>query len=153
MELASLAIAIVSAIFSTITYCVTVRYEKRKITIEAINLLQNEVLDKFVTIEEKNAQIIVETLDNEKCREAYDGYRALIARLEHFSIGVKKKIYDFGIVNDLVGVHFICLYKKIKPIIDRTNMHEKQACHYCFFLELVKKLDDKKKILNKGECK
>ena len=59
MEVASIIIAIVSAVFSIVTYVTTVQYEKRKATIEAFNLLQNEVLDKFVSIKKDNAKIII----------------------------------------------------------------------------------------------
>ena len=153
MEVASIIIAIVSALFSIVTYITAVRYEKKKITIEAINLLQNEVLDKFATTKRDNAKIITDNLDNEKCKEAYDDYRALIARLEHFAIGVNKRIYDFGIVNNLVGVHFICLYMKVMPIIDEANKNEKQTRHYCNFLKLVNRLNRKQKILDIGGIK
>lgn len=151
MELASIIIAIVSAVFSIVTYIFTVRYEKRKATVEAINLLQNEVLDRFVSISKDNAITIVENLDNPKCREAYNDYRALIARLEHFSIGVNKGIYDFNIVNNLVGIHFIYLYKKVKPIIDETNKNKKHIQNYCNFEKLVKSIEQKQKSQTMGE--
>lgn len=150
MELASIIIAIASAGFSIVTYINTVQYEKRKATIEAINLLQNEVLDKFVSVNKDNAILIVENLDKKNCKEAYNDYRALIARLDHFAIGVNKHIYDFCVVNNLVGIHFIYLYKKLIPIIDEANKNEKQLTHYCNFVKLVKKLDCKRKILKNG---
>ena len=68
MELASVIIATISAIMSILIYINTVRFEKRKITIEAVNILQNEVLDKFASVNKENAKIIVENLYNEKCR-------------------------------------------------------------------------------------
>ena len=153
MELASFIIAVISAVVSIVTYIATVRYEKRRTTIEAINLLQNEVLDKFINISKDNAEIIIDNLDDPKCKEAYNDYRALIARLEHFAIGVNKHIYDFSIVNNLLGVHFICLYLKIAPIIDKANKNQEKTRHYCNFLRLINKLDKKQKILNQGGCK
>ena len=150
MELTSLVIALLSLVFSIFTYIVTLIYEKRKVTIEAINLLQNEVLDKFVSVNSDNAKLIIENLDNAQCKEAYNDYRALIARLEHFAIGVYEHIYDFHIVNILLGSHFIYLYKKIIPIIDEANKHEKSIQHFIHFVKLVEKLDSKQKILNKG---
>ena len=138
-------------VLSIVTYITTVFHEKRKATIDAFNLLQNEVLDKFASINRENAKTIIENLDCVECKEAYDGYRVLIARLEHFSIGVKKRIYDYRIVDALVGVHFICLYMKVKPIIDKANSYNKNGNdtqHYCYFVELVEKLDRKRKILN-----
>lgn len=141
MEWISFAIALVSAGFSIVTYFTTVRYERKKATIEAINLLQNEVLDKFVSIKNENAHIIVENLDDARCREAYNDCRALIARLEHFSVGVNRKIYDFSTLDNLVGIHFVCLYKKIKPIIDEANKNEKCIRHYSNFVKLISNLE------------
>lgn len=151
MNIASIIIAIVSACFSIVTYVTAVRYEKKRVTIEAISLLQNEVLDKFVSIQKDNAKIILNSLDNEKCRKAYNDYRALIARLEHFAIGVNEHIYDFGIVNRLLGIHFVCLYNKVSPIIDETNKSNKDITNYCNFVKLVKKLERKQKIKTMGE--
>ena len=143
MELASIIIAIVSAVFSIVTYINTVIFEKRKITIEAINILQNEVLDKFVSVKKENARIIIENLDKEKCKEAYDDYRALIARLEHFAVGVNKHVYSYKIVKSLLGNHFIQLYNKVALIINEANKNEKCTIHYCNFEKLVTRLQHK----------
>ena len=139
MEIVSIVIAVLSAMFSIVTYLNTVRFEKRKVTIAAIHLLQNEVLDKFVSITKENAKTIVENIDDEKCREAYNDYRALIARLEHFAIGVNKHVYDFRLVEDLLGKHFVVLYDKIAPIICKGNRKEKCIKHYCNFVKWVEK--------------
>lgn len=147
MELASIIIAIASVIVSAVTYITTVMYERRKATIEAFNVLQNEVLDKFVCVKKENANMIIENLDDSRCKEAYDDYRALIARLEQFAVGVNKKIYAYKVVDMIAGRHFICLYKKIKPIIDKANEKEEKIIHYCNFVALVEKLNRKYNIL------
>lgn len=147
MEIASTMVATLSAVISIVTYVNTSQFEKRKITIEAVNLLQNEVLDKFVAINKKNAKIIVENLDNEKCREAYNDYRTLIARVDHFAVAVNKRIYNLRIVNILVGKHIIYLYEKVIPIINEANKNEKSNRNYCNFEKLVKKLNRKHKII------
>ena len=140
MEVASFIIAIISAALSVIIYIHTVIYDRRKATIEAINLLQNEVLDKFVSITKENAKVIVENLDDVKCKEAYNDYRALIARLEHFAVGVKKHVYSYNVVKALLGNHFIHLYSKVALIINEANKSEKSTKHYCNFEKLVKKI-------------
>ena len=114
MEFASIIIATASAIISIVTFFVTVGFEKRKITIRAINLLQNEVLDKFVFVKKDNVKFVVENLEDEKCRKTYDEYRTLVARLEHFAVGVNKRIYNYGIVKVLLGNHliFLCFHTK-----------------------------------------
>lgn len=143
MELASIVIAVISAVFSIVTYVKTFLYEKRKATIECFNNLQNEVLDKFAGIEKQNAKVILENINDERCQEAYDGYRVLIARLEHFAVGVNKKIYDFKVVDKIAGEHLVRLYIKIKPIIDQANKNEPRVKHYCNLVELVEKLNRK----------
>ena len=151
MEIISIIISVMSAAFSFITYIKTVRHQKRKATIEAFNSLQNEVLDNFVCIKEDNARIIIENLDNEECKIAYNDQRALIARLEHFAVGVSEKIYDFNVVDKLAGRHLVYLYKKIEPIINEANKHEQQIVHYQHFVKLVEDLNGKYNILGK-EC-
>ena len=146
MEFASIIVAVISAIFSAVTYIKTFLYERRKATIECFNVLQNEVLDKFVSIKEQNAKTIIENLDNEQCRQAYGDYRALIARLEHFAVGVNKRIYDFKVVDKIAGIHLVRLYTKIKPIIDKVNEKEQSVNHYCNFVKLVKKLNRKYRV-------
>ena len=148
MEWVSITLAVLSIVFSIVTYITTVRHEKRKATIDAFNLLQNEVLDKFVCIGKENAKLIVENLKDKKCKEAYDDQRALIARLEHFAVGVNQKIYNVDVVDELAGIHLIGLYVKIKPIIDEANKREQKTIHYRNFVELVKNLNRKHKMLN-----
>lgn len=145
MEIASIAIAIVSALFSFVTYSTTVRYEKRKTTIEAVNLLQNEVLDKFVSISKGNARIIIENLDDEKCRKAYNDYRALVARLDHFAAGVNSRVYDFYTVDNILGRHFVYLYNKVVAIIEEANKNENGMPNYHDFVKLVKRLENSRK--------
>ena len=147
MEIISIIIAVSSAVLSVITYIKTYQYEKRKETIKMFNILQNEVLDNFVCIKNNNAKLIIENLDNEECKKAYNDYRILIARLEQFSAGVREKIFDFKTVDKIAGSHFIYLYLKVKPIIDEANKNETKIVNYCQFIELVKKLNKKHKIL------
>ncbi|MBQ7036472.1 MAG: hypothetical protein IJN74_03165 [Clostridia bacterium] len=146
MELISIIIAVLSIVISFSTYVATFLYEKRKATVESFNILQNEVLDKFLCIKNENAKIIIANLDNVQCKDAYDGYRALLARLEQFAVGVNKRIYDFKVVDTIAGKHLIFLYKKIKPIIDKANEREEKVVHYCNFVTLVEKLNSKHQI-------
>jgi hypothetical protein len=106
MEIISIIIASLSAAFSFITYVVTVRHEKRKATIEAFNSLQNEVLDKFVSVKNDNAKIIVENLSNEVYKNSYNDQRALIARLEHFAVGINDGARACNFVSGTVKSNF-----------------------------------------------
>ena len=145
MEYVSILVAFISVVVSIATYMKTVSHDKKQATIDAFNLLQNEVLDKFVNIDNENSKMIVDNLSSKEFKEAYDDCRALIARLEHFAVGVNKKIYDLNVVDELAGIHLIYLYKKIKPIIDYANRNESKNLHYHNYIELVDKLKRKHK--------
>lgn len=139
--------AATSTVIAAITLIKTLRTQKemqkvqiKQNTINAFNILQNEVLDKLVLVDRKNAKIIVDSLDNEECRTAYNNYKSLIARLDHFAIGIKYEIYDLDVVNKLAGEHIIFLYDKIEPIICEANKKENQIKHYFNFVDLVNKL-------------
>ena len=142
-SIATAASAIIAAIalFKTLKTQKEIQQVKiKQNTIDAFNILQNEVLDKLVLVDKKNAKIIVDSLDNEECRCAYRNYKSLIARLDHFAIGIKHKIYDLDVVNELAGEHIIYLYDKIEPIICEANKKENQIKHYSNFVALVNRL-------------
>ena len=119
--------------------------EKQKDTIDAFSKLQEEVLDKLASDSSQNVKLIVENFNQPKCKEAYDDYRVLIARLEHFSVAVNCGIYDFDVLDRLGGEHIAFLYKKIKPVIDKANSFSHDKKYYCEFTELAEKLNEKHK--------
>ena len=73
-------------------------------------------------------------------KTAYDDARALIAKLEHFSVGVNSKIYDFKTVDALGGMHLVYLYDKVEPIIKRAREYEKHSVPYIEFEILIKRI-------------
>lgn len=151
MDWISIIVSLISVVFSIATYIKTFLYERRKSTVECFNTLQENVLDNFVSINKENAILIIDNLDNEDCKKAYDGYRVLIARLEQFAVGVNKSVYDFKVVDTIAGEHFIYLYEKVKPIIDKANEREQEVKYYSNFVYLVEKLNRKYKIKIEGE--
>lgn len=118
---------------------------RKKATIEAFHILQNEVLDKLVFDEKENAELIVDNLNNQDCNKAYNDYKTLIARLEHFSVGVNQRIYDFKVVERLAGAHLVFLYQKVKPIIDKSNEHTPDNHNFKEFVNLIKRLEKERK--------
>ena len=120
-------------------------HEKQKDTIDAFSKLQEEVLDKLASDSNQNVKLIVENFNQPKCKEAYDDYRVLIARLEHFSVAVNSGIYDFDVLDRLGGEHIAFLYKKVKPVIDKANSFSYDKKYYCEFTELAEKLNEKHK--------
>ena len=119
--------------------------ERQKDTIDAFSKLQEEVLDKLASDSNQNVKRIVENFNQPKCKEAYDDYRVLIARLEHFSVAVNSGIYDFDVLDRLGGEHIAFLYKKVKPVIDKANSFSHDKKYYCEFTELAEKLNEKHK--------
>lgn len=112
--------------------------EVKRSTMDDFNRLQSEVLDKLVQVNRENAEVIAEEReDNEECKQAYNDYRALVARLEHFAVGIEQGAYDLDMVDKLAGEHLIRLLPKIKPIIDAANEYEETDKHYQSFVDLV----------------
>ena len=148
LTLVSTVAAAISAIVSLVALILTIRTQnklkqkqRKHITIEAFGILQNEVLDKLASVDKKNAQTIVDSLDNEECRRAYNDYKTLIARLDHFAVGIDKEVYDFDIVKELADEHLFYVYKKVKPIIDHANRVRNGQKRYSHFVDLVSRLN------------
>ena len=119
--------------------------EKKRATWDVMKYLQSEVLDKLAPLDANNAELIAEARnDNDECRQAYADYKTLIARLEHFSVGVEQGIYDFDMVYELAGEHLIFLLSKIKPVIDAANEFQDTPKYYQSFMKLVDRLIDKR---------
>ena len=134
-------VALGSLCWSVRTQNIIQKNEVKRTTIDAFNRLQSEVLDKLVLVDKENAELVVEErADNEACKQAYNDYKTLIARLEHFAVGVEQGAYDLDMVDKLAGEHLIYLLPKIKPIIDAANEHLQSDRHYQSYIGLVEQL-------------
>ena len=138
----------VAALAAAFTFYYSMRTQKKiqenevkRETIDAFNRLQREVLDKLALVDTKNAEIIAEEKENnEACKQAYNDYKTLIARLEHFAVGVEQGAYDLDVVDKLAGEHLIFLLPKIEPIIDAANEHVRTDKYYQSYVRLVERL-------------
>ena len=98
-------------------------------------------LDKLASVDKANAEAIVERREtNEACRKAYNDYKTLIARLEHFAVGIEQGAFDLDMVDKLAGEHLIYLLPKIEPIIDAANEHVQTDKYYQSYVKLVERL-------------
>lgn len=113
---------------------------KKQATIDAFYKIQKDVLDHLVSVEPDNANIIVNNIEDEGCEEAYGSYRAFLAKLEHFSVGVIEGVYDFEIVDKLAGVHLLYVKKTVQDIIDEENSSFSKPIYYENFRKLADKL-------------
>ncbi len=146
ISLIAVVIAIAGLCHTVLTQKRIQRNEIKRSTVDAFNRLQNEVLDKLAPLNEENAILVTENRkDNEDCRKAYADYRTLISRLDHFSVGVKEKVYDLDVIDKLAGEHLIFLLPKIKPIIDVANERCDPPKYYQNYIGLVEDLKSKHK--------
>lgn len=137
MELTALIISLLSLVFSVLIYFFGISRQKKQDTIDAFNLLQNQVLDEMTKHTEKE---IAEISKNPKSEE-YKNISVLLARCEHFAVGVNSGIYDRRIVKRLAGRHFIYLYKKFLPVIEKKRRIFPNDRHYDDFERMTKKIE------------
>lgn len=118
--------------------------ERKYGTIRAFGKLQTEVLDKLVLCTKKEIENVVENIDEKECKEAYNGYRALIAKCEHFAVAVNNGIYDYEVFKKLGGQHIMFLYEKVEPVIIKARKNCHNDSHYQAFEELYNRLKNEK---------
>ncbi len=134
MEIVSLCISIVAFAFSVATYIFNVIYQRKKDTLEAIHLLQNESFDD---INELKAEEILEKYKSHS-RET-DLY---LARIEHFAVGINAGIYDIKTAKRAAGRYFIATYYKFKSVIEEKRKHRPEHKHYDEFEKMVRRLEN-----------
>lgn len=153
-------ISAIASVFATIFAAVELRRsrkaneerknrERKEATIRAYNNLQNQVLDNLVSVSHEEVDDLIKNIDRDEFKKIYMDYKALIARCEHFAVGINEKIYDFEVLYELSGEHLVYLYKKVKPIIiyARNNCNNSTPFHE--FEKMVNKL--KKRNENREE--
>ncbi len=130
-------ISIVSFGFSVWIYYAGLRRQRKQATLDAFNILQGQVLDKLNTYTKTGVREIAK---NPRAEE-YKELSALLARCEHFAVGVNTKIYDVKIVRRLAEKYFVGLYDKMEPLIQKKREINKTAKHYDEFEKLVKSVN------------
>ena len=136
----ALAISIVSGLFSIYTYFDSAKQQKKCDTIEAFSKLQNEVLDNLASFSKAEIEDAVKNRFKPEYKEIYADYRVLVARCEHFAVGLNENVYDFIVFDKLGGLHIIYLYQKIKPIIKASREASKEEKPYEEFEKLYNRL-------------
>ena len=124
--------------------------ERKESTVSAYNILQNQVLDRLVVIRPDEVVTTIENLDDIRLRDAYNDYKALIARCEHFAVGINEGVYDFDVLYKLSGEHLIYLYKKVEPIINHARENCANSIPFCEFETMVTRLDERIKSEREG---
>ena len=133
MEYVSLIISCITILFTLYSYRTNVIHDRKIATLDSFNTLQNEVLDSINRYSPKQ----VEEIAQHPRSEEYKALSCLLARLEHFSVGVNSKIYDQNTVQRLTGVYFISIFNKMKPMIAKKRKIRTNEKHYDEFEKLV----------------
>ena len=129
-------VSIASLFFSFFTYHSDVVRTKHQATLDAFDRLQNQALDKLNTYTKKQ---VVEISANLRSLE-YKELSALMARCEHFAVGVNQGVYDIKTLRKLAKQYFIALYEKLIPLIEKKREINTTEKHYIELEELVKSL-------------
>ena len=137
ISIASIILAVISAVHSIYVYIQTVKHDKKQATLDAFNILQEQVLDKINLYSNSKIKEIAEDARSKEYKEL----TILMARIEHFSVGVNTEIYDLKIVKRLAGKHFCMLYDKLLPMIEKKRKINKTDKHYDEFEKLVEELN------------
>lgn len=140
LALAAILISIISGIYSYYVHRTECEREKKQATLDAFNILQEQVLDELNNTTPSEFKKIAHGKRKAEYKPAYDHYRALLARIEHFAIGVSDEIYDFSTTDKLAAEHLIFLFQKVRPVIEAAREPTIGKKPYSEFEFLVNKL-------------
>lgn len=126
IALSALLLSVFSMIGSAIVYISGLRRERRTATLNAFNVLQEQVLDHLNLYTRKR----VEEISASPRSEEYKLLSGYLARLEHFAVGINTGIYDVQVVKRLAGWYLCGLQDKIDPLIQEKRQLNRTAKHY-----------------------
>ena len=113
----SILLSAAAFVLSIVTFIFSVRHQRKKDTVDAFNLLQNEALDPLLEYTKKQ----IESVSSDPRGEEYKTVSRYLYRIEHFSVGVYDKIYDMETLKKLVGTSLIYIYRKLEPVIQKKR--------------------------------
>jgi len=157
----AVAISLVSAIVSIAIYFMGISRERKQSTLDAFNVLQEQVFDKInqftygeikeicnewkAIINDKRRYAELPEEEKIKADEIINKYRllsGLLARIEHFALGVNTGIYDAKIAERAATAYFVALYRgKLKPLIDTKHMREGGGEYFAEFRKFVEQIE------------
>ena len=110
--------------------------ERRQDTLDAFNVLQSQVLDELRQYDKGD----IEKISKNNHDPRYKELSSLLARCEHFSVGVNQKIYDLETVRRLGGEHIVRIYTDFLPLINTKRKYKNNLERYREFETLAIKL-------------
>lgn len=115
----SIIFSVVSFAFSLFTYFRTIIHDRKKATIDAFNVLQEQVFDQI------NQYTPKEIIEYAKCPtdKQYKILSGYLARIEHFCVGVENNIYDKKTVYELAHGYLDgkALWSRLSPMMEAKN--------------------------------
>ena len=139
LDVISIGFSLCAAGFSVFTYWSNIIHDRRKATLDAYNLLQEQALDKLYMYMPKQLREIV----GNRRSEEYKLVSSYVARVEHFAVGVNQNIYDLDTVYELShGFLDGSIRTRIEILIERKEEGFAEE-FYCNIKTLLKKMDDK----------
>ena len=115
LSVIAIIISLISGFFSFYTFFWTANRDRKQMTLEAYNLLQEQVFDKLNLYSPSN----ISEIANDKTSSEYKRLSSYVARIEHFCVGINENIYDFDTVYELGHGYFdsSMLKNRIIPIL------------------------------------
>jgi hypothetical protein len=114
MDIISIVLSGIAILLSVFSFVFQVIHNRRESTLNAFNDLQEQSLDKLYKYTPKQIEEIAQHFRSEE----YKDISVLLARIEHFCVGVNLKIYDKNVVRRLGGSYIISTYNKMVPMIE-----------------------------------
>lgn len=140
LAVVALGFSLVSALYTVFVYKRECDRTRKHATLDAFNTLQEQVLDELAGFRPNELQLIAENRRKKDTKPQYNHCKTLIARIEHFAIGIEEQIYDYETVNKLAAEHLIYLYRNLNPLILAVREYATGVNTYIHFEELVKRL-------------
>lgn len=166
ISIIAIAISFVSILVSVVIYQKGVQREKKQATLDAFNVLQEQVFDylnqytyaqirevcdewRQAIVDNKNkynGQVInFSEKQQNKRNQCFNEYRVLsgyLARIEHFALGVNTGIYDAKIAERAGTSYLVMLYRgKLKLLIETKHSGDSNTEYYAEFRKLVEKIE------------
>lgn len=141
-DIAALAISVIAAGFSIGSFFLERNRVRREATIHAFEDLEKEVFsqDDYVSAPagaKKEAE-------ERRLGRAWRRGTELLAKIEHFCVGVRVHAFDLKTLNRLAGGYFITQYENWRPIIEQKRLDDSSMKHYDEFESVVKRLKRKR---------
>ena len=118
LAIVAIVISVISGLFSAFTYIRTMERDRKQATLDAYNGLQEQVFDRL----NQYTPAEIREIAKDSLSNKYKEVSGLVARIEHFCVGVNQKIYDFDTVYELAHGYFDGSLKvRIEPILDKKQ--------------------------------